>query len=67
MNPPPRRRKKASSASSNNLESPNSDITPSENPASAIIDVLAVEVPELAEQEQSVDAQGRLVVDIACI
>ncbi|WP_390842921.1 MULTISPECIES: hypothetical protein [Nostoc] len=33
--------------------SPNSDISPSENPTSAIIDVPAVEVPELTEQEQS--------------
>ncbi|BBD63313.1 hypothetical protein NIES2109_61630 (plasmid) [Nostoc sp. HK-01] len=48
MNTPPHKRKKATSTSS-----PNSDIAPSENPASAIIDVPAVEVPELTEQEQS--------------
>ncbi|MFN6559473.1 MAG: hypothetical protein RMY28_006650 [Nostoc sp. ChiSLP01] len=53
MNTPPRKRKKATSATSNNLELPNSDIAPSENPASATIDVVAVEVPELTEQEQS--------------
>ncbi|MFN6499067.1 MAG: hypothetical protein RMX65_019005 [Nostoc sp. DedQUE01] len=48
MNKPPSKRKKATSTSPLN-----SDITPSENPASAIIDVPAVEVPELTEQEQS--------------
>ncbi|MBD2683523.1 MULTISPECIES: hypothetical protein [Nostoc] len=53
MNAPPRKRNIATSATSNNLELTNSDITPSENPASAIIDVSAVEVPELTEQEQS--------------
>lgn len=46
MNTPPRKRK-ATSASSIN-----SDISP-EDPASATIDVAAVEVPELTEQEQS--------------
>ncbi|MCC5636979.1 hypothetical protein LC593_14130 [Nostoc sp. CHAB 5844] len=45
------RRKKATSVTSNNPESPNSDITPSENPASAIIDVPAVEVSELIPEE----------------
>ena len=54
MNTPPRKRKQATSAALSNPELPiNSDITPSENPASAIIDIAAVEVPELTEQEQS--------------
>ncbi|BBD62777.1 hypothetical protein NIES2109_56270 (plasmid) [Nostoc sp. HK-01] len=48
MNTPPNKRKKATSTSS-----PNSDIAPSEDPASAIIDVSAVEVPELTAEEQS--------------
>ncbi|MBD2505583.1 hypothetical protein [Anabaena azotica] len=47
MNSPPRKRK-ATSASSIN-----SDISHSEDPASVTIDVAAVEVPELTEQEQS--------------
>ncbi|MBD2457297.1 hypothetical protein H6G80_24875 [Nostoc sp. FACHB-87] len=47
MNTPPNKRKKATSTSPLN-----SDITPSENPASATIDVSAVEVPELTEDEQ---------------
>ncbi|WP_422394263.1 hypothetical protein [Nostoc flagelliforme] len=53
MDTPPHKRKKATSAASRNPESLNSDITPLEDPASAIIDVPAVEVPELTEQEQS--------------
>jgi hypothetical protein len=65
MNNPPRKRKKATSATSLNPDLPNSDIAPSENPASVTIDVPAVEVPELTEEEQRVDAK-RLVVDIAC-
>ncbi|RCJ24034.1 hypothetical protein A6770_28725 [Nostoc minutum NIES-26] len=52
MNTPPRKRKNTTSSASTNPESPNSDITPSEDPASAIIDVPAVKVPELTEQEQ---------------
>ncbi|BAY42017.1 hypothetical protein NIES2111_64130 (plasmid) [Nostoc sp. NIES-2111] len=50
MNPLPRKRK-ATSASSINPESPNSDIS-TEDPASATIDVAAVEVPELTPEEQ---------------
>ncbi|BAZ33856.1 hypothetical protein NIES4074_63700 (plasmid) [Cylindrospermum sp. NIES-4074] len=53
MNPPPRKRKKATSAASSNPGLPNSDIASSEDPSSAIIDVPAVEVPELTEQEHS--------------
>ncbi|BBD63220.1 hypothetical protein NIES2109_60700 (plasmid) [Nostoc sp. HK-01] len=53
MNKPPSKRNKTTSATSSNHESPNSDIAPSENPASAIIDVPAVEVPELTAEEQS--------------
>lgn len=53
MNKPPSNRKKATSATSSNPESPTSDIPLSEDPASATIDVVAVEVPELTEQEQS--------------
>lgn len=53
MNSPPRRkRNKSTSLTFNNPESPNSDIASSEVPASAIIDVSAVEVPELTEDEQ---------------
>ncbi|MDZ7969965.1 MAG: hypothetical protein RM368_34350 [Nostoc sp. DedSLP03] len=53
METPPRNPKKATSpASTSNPESPNSDIASSEDPASAIIDVPAVEVPELTEDEQ---------------
>ncbi|MDM9580106.1 hypothetical protein [Nostoc sp. GT001] len=51
MDTPPRKRKKATSATSLDPGLLNSDIAPSENPASAIIDVPAVEVPELTEQE----------------
>jgi len=51
MDTPLRKRKKATSATSLDPELLNSDIAPSENPASAIIDVPAVEVPELTEQE----------------
>ncbi|ABA25027.1 conserved hypothetical protein (plasmid) [Trichormus variabilis ATCC 29413] len=51
MNSPPRKRK-ATSASSVNPESPNSDIS-TEDPASATIDVAAVEIPELTPEEQS--------------
>ncbi|MBD2492445.1 hypothetical protein [Aulosira sp. FACHB-615] len=53
MNNPARKRKKATISASPNPESTNSDISLQENPASAIIDVSAVEVPELTEQEQS--------------
>ncbi|MBC1236262.1 MULTISPECIES: hypothetical protein [Nostoc] len=53
MNTPRHKRKQATSAASSNPKLPNSDISSSENPASAIIDVSAVEVPELTEQEQS--------------
>lgn len=53
MNTPPRKPKKATSAASSKSKSPNSDIAPSEDPASATIDVAAVEVPELTEQELS--------------
>nr|WP_322666227.1 hypothetical protein [Dendronalium sp. ChiSLP03b]MDZ8209005.1 hypothetical protein [Dendronalium sp. ChiSLP03b] len=49
---PPRKRKKSTIFASTNPESPNSDISPSEDPASATIDVPAVEVPELTEDEQ---------------
>ncbi|RCJ38650.1 hypothetical protein A6770_39695 [Nostoc minutum NIES-26] len=52
MNTPPRKPKKATISASTSPESPNSDIAPSENPASATIDVNAVEVPELTEDEQ---------------
>ncbi|MBD2439824.1 hypothetical protein [Nostoc sp. FACHB-110] len=48
MNKPPSKRKKATS-----ISSPNSDISFLEDPASATIDVVAIEVPELTEQEQS--------------
>ncbi|MEJ6487535.1 hypothetical protein N0Y54_40865 [Nostoc punctiforme UO1] len=55
--PPSRRRKKAIPAASNDSTLPNDlaeeDISPQENPALATIDVPAVEVPELTEQEQS--------------
>ncbi|MEA5569261.1 hypothetical protein [Anabaena sp. UHCC 0399] len=53
MNNPPPKRKKANSATSSNPESSTSDINRSENPASATIDVVAVEVPELTPEEQS--------------
>ncbi|MBU7583089.1 MAG: hypothetical protein KAF91_09295 [Nostoc sp. TH1S01] len=52
MNNPPRKRKKATSNKSHNLESLNSDISFLEDPTSATIDVVAIEVPELTEQEQ---------------
>ncbi|MGF1988870.1 MAG: hypothetical protein RMY62_013510 [Nostoc sp. ZfuVER08] len=52
MNNPPRKRKKATIFASSNPESTNSEIAPSENPASAIIDVPAIEVPELTQDEQ---------------
>ncbi|MBD2731313.1 hypothetical protein H6G96_34650 [Nostoc sp. FACHB-892] len=51
MDTPLRKRKKTTSARSLDPGLLNSDIAPSENPASAIIDVPAVEVPELTEQE----------------
>ncbi|MDZ8263703.1 hypothetical protein [Nostoc sp. ChiQUE01b] len=53
MNTPRHKRKQATSAASSNPKLPNSDITLSEDPASAIVDVPAVEVPELTAQEQS--------------
>ncbi|MBD2249596.1 hypothetical protein H6G26_41215, partial [Nostoc sp. FACHB-888] len=50
MNKPPRKRNKATSASSSNDTPPdNQDLE--ENPATATIDVTAVEIPELTEQE----------------
>lgn len=52
MNNSPPKRKKATSTASHNSESPNSDIS-TEDPASATIDVTAVEVPELTSEEQS--------------
>ncbi|MBD2451376.1 hypothetical protein H6G76_30480 [Nostoc sp. FACHB-152] len=51
MNTPPRKRNKATISASTNPESPNSDIASLEDPASATIDVSAVEVPELTEDE----------------
>ncbi|HYX16889.1 MAG TPA: hypothetical protein VE944_21565 [Nostoc sp.] len=57
MNKPPSRRKKTTPAASNDSTLPNDlaeeDISPQENPALATIDVTAVEIPELTEQEQS--------------
>ncbi|UKP00958.1 hypothetical protein [Nostoc sp. UHCC 0870] len=53
MTKPPLNRKKANSATSSNPESPTSDISLSEDSGSATIDVTAVEIPELTEQEQS--------------
>lgn len=52
MSHPPRKRKKATISTSTNPELLNSDIASSENPASATIDVPAVEIPELTEDEQ---------------
>jgi hypothetical protein len=52
MNTPPRKRKKATSASYSNLESPNSNISSPEDPASVTVEVTAVEVPELTPEEQ---------------
>jgi hypothetical protein len=55
--PPSRRRKKATPATSDDSTLPNElaegDISPQENPVLATIDVTAVEIPELTEQEQS--------------
>ncbi|MBD2468751.1 hypothetical protein [Nostoc sp. FACHB-145] len=55
MNNPSIRRKKATSAASNDSKKSSKSANDSlrENPASAIIDVPAVEVPELTEDEQS--------------
>jgi hypothetical protein len=57
MPKPPRNRNKATSAASTDLTSAansvNEDISQQEDPSSATIDVPAVEVPELTEQEQS--------------
>ncbi|MFW9263410.1 hypothetical protein [Nostoc sp. CALU 546] len=57
MPKPPSRRNKATPAASDDSTLPNDlaeeDIFPQENPALATIDVTAVEVPELTEQEQS--------------
>ncbi|MBN3957434.1 hypothetical protein [Nostoc sp. NMS8] len=57
MNNPPLKRKKSTSAASDDSKTPpdsvNEDISPQENPALATIDVTAVEIPELTEQEQS--------------
>ena len=57
MNKPPSRRKKPTPATSDDSTLPNDlaeeDISPQENPALATIDVTAVEIPELTEQEQS--------------
>ncbi|MBD2535806.1 hypothetical protein H6G97_43225 [Nostoc flagelliforme FACHB-838] len=66
MLPHPVTAKKATISASHNPEFPNSDITPSEDPASAIIDVAAVEVPELTEQEQSDKPDGMATLT-ACI
>ncbi|QLE52771.1 hypothetical protein FD724_32755 (plasmid) [Nostoc sp. C057] len=56
MNKPPRRRKKATSGASADsasaANSVNEDISQQEDPGSATIDVTAVEVPELTEEEQ---------------
>ncbi|MBU7587335.1 MAG: hypothetical protein KAF91_31605 [Nostoc sp. TH1S01] len=53
MNKPPFKRKKDTISTFSNPETPsNSDIASSEDPASATIDVSAVEVPELTEDEQ---------------
>ncbi|MEH2228787.1 MAG: hypothetical protein V7K71_03965 [Nostoc sp.] len=52
MNKPPRKRNKATSAASSDDTSPN-NLTQEENPALATIDVTAVEISELTEQEQS--------------
>jgi hypothetical protein len=56
MPKPPSKRKKATSATSNNStsasNSTNEDISQQEDPGSATIDVTAVEVPELTEEEQ---------------
>ncbi len=53
--PPSRRRKKATPAASDDSTLPNDlaeeNISPQENPALATIDVNAVEIPELTEQE----------------
>ena len=55
--PPSRRRKKATPAASDDSTLPNDlaeeNISPQENPALATIDVTAVEITELTEQEQS--------------
>ncbi|MBD2512112.1 hypothetical protein H6G91_33620 [Nostoc muscorum FACHB-395] len=55
--PPSRRRKKATPAASDDSTLPNDlaeeNISPQENPALATIDVTAVEIPELTEQEIS--------------
>ncbi|MEJ6487753.1 hypothetical protein N0Y54_42045 [Nostoc punctiforme UO1] len=57
MNKPPRKRNKATSATSDDSKTPpdsvNEDISFQEDPASATIDVTAVEIPELTEQEIS--------------
>lgn len=56
MNKPSSKRKKAISVASRNLEAPpdseSEDTSLEQNPASATITVIAVEVPELTEEEQ---------------
>jgi hypothetical protein len=52
MNTPPRKRKKATSTSSDSQQAVNPDISPQENQDLVTIDVTAVEVPELTEDEQ---------------
>ncbi|MCC5651921.1 hypothetical protein LC609_19295 [Nostoc sp. XA013] len=56
MNKPPRKRKKATSGASSGSKPPassaNEDISQQVDPASATINVTAVEVPELTEEEQ---------------
>jgi hypothetical protein len=52
MNKPPRKRNKATSSASSDSTLPD-DQDLEENPATATINVTAVEVPELTEQEQS--------------
>ncbi|MHC5779878.1 hypothetical protein [Nostoc sp.] len=56
MNNPPLKRKKSTSAASDDSKTPpdsaNEDISGQENPATATINVTAVEVPELTEEEQ---------------
>jgi hypothetical protein len=52
MNTPARKRKKATSTSSDSQQAVNPDISPQENQDLVTIDVTAVEVPELTEDEQ---------------
>jgi len=52
MNTPPRKRKKATSTSSDSQQAVNPDISPQDIQDLVTIDVTAVEVPELTEDEQ---------------